>query len=260
MKRKSKLICAIRKFLFLYSFALSVTHAHASSFVASNCSYWLHPFLTLTIGASNTNIGESQNFFIDDTRYDYSSNVSRARKRIWGASIGTEILLKPQLNLQLGVAYYQPSSPFKQNGVLTQGLDPQSSDQFPYDYHIQTSQLLAESKLLFNLACLYHPYVSFGIGAAFNKGYAYQVTFPPLLTFTPLFGDHTNTAFSYSIGFGIDIDLVQPFRVGAGYRFADFGKSKLASGIADVMPIAKTLQQTHLYTQELVLQLTYVIA
>jgi hypothetical protein len=48
--------------------------------------------------------------------------------------------------------------------------------------------------------------------------------------------------------------------VGIGYRFADLGNVSLGSGYVDVTPFTPVLAQQHLYAQEVLAQLSYLIS
>ena len=47
-------------------------------------------------------------------------------------------------------------------------------------------------------------------------------------------------------------------RLGVGYRFASLGKAQLGSALIDVTPVAGTFSQSHLYTNEALVQLTWI--
>lgn len=220
-------------------------------------SFW-RPLVTLSGGGLwTTHAGKSQVFpIIDSSRYSYAIDNGNQSKGIFGAFGGVEFALNPMWALQLGVSYYQAGK-FHPSGILTQGVDPQSSDQFAYGYNIQSRQVLAESKLLMNYRERFHPYISLGLGGAFNKASNYHVTYPRFLTFTPKFEDASKTSFSYNLGAGLDFDVTSHIRVGVGYRFADLGKVSLGQGRIDTTPINSTLNQSNFYTNQVLAQLSF---
>lgn len=242
-------------------FSFSASYAYSvSEWIARHASDKFRPVFTLSSGVASAAVGESQTFpLIDNNIYQYAANHRHDSEILWGGFIGTEMQFKRDWRIQLGVGYYQPGA-FKQTGLLTQGPTQESSDIFPYSFRTLSRQLLLESKIMFNPSPRYHPYFSVGLGAAFNTDYAYQIPYPIFMLFTPLFASQTNTTFSYSLGMGVDVDLMTCLRLGLGYRFADFGKNELSPGVIDVTPITNTLQQSHLYSQILLVQLTYVLA
>jgi opacity protein-like surface antigen len=240
------------------------TRPTISSFLAKfrNRPWWLNPIFTLTGGVAFAKIGQTQTLTMtnDFSLYNYAANGSYSRQAIWGAFVGTEFLIHPMLNLAVGLGYYQPSVFSSGNGVLTQGIDVPSSNHYLYNYNVKSQQLLVEGKLLWRVHDYFHPFISVGLGAAFNTAYAFQAQVPPFLTFTPQFKSNTTSSFSYSIGIGMDVDIQKNWRLGASYRFNDLGKASLGAGYIDVTPFTPVLSQQNLYAQEVVAQLSYLVA
>ena len=221
-----------------------------------------YPVVTLTGGpVLITHAGRSQSFPIvnpiSDSFYNYVSDRGDHSEFMFGGFLGAEFLVEPEWNVQLGVGYYQPDE-FNVKGVVTQGADLQSADQYHYCYAIRSHQIFAESKVLFNWRPSIHPYLSAGLGAAINDASNYNVTIlPPFTAFSPQFPHHTNTAFSYHVGLGIDVNVAPHLRVGAGYRFTDLGETKLGNGVINTVQTSKALSKDHTYAHEGMLQLTY---
>ena len=102
--------------------------------------------------------------------------------------------------MQMGISYYQPSA-FHTSGVVTQGADIASENNYQYHYTLNTQQLLAEAKLLYLVKQRFYPYLSGGIGASQNKAHDFSVIInPPFTTFSNQFTNQTTTAFSYMAG------------------------------------------------------------
>jgi opacity protein-like surface antigen len=224
--------------------------------------WWYHPVLTLTGGASSAEVGQSQTLTMagDFTLYNYARTNSNSWRALFGGFVGTEFPITSTLDLQTGIAYYQPGNGYKGKGILTQGVDAPSADIFNYSYSVATRQLLLEGKLLWHVREKFRPYISLGLGAAFNSAYAYTVDTPPFLTFTPQFSSNNNTNFSYSVGAGVDYAIKQNWRIGAAYRFASYGKANLGRGPLDTIQFIPVLKQSNLYSQEVIGQLTYLIS
>jgi hypothetical protein len=53
------------------------------------------------------------------------------------------------------------------------------------------------------------------------------------------------------------VDFPCNSRIGIGYRFTDLGKVHLGRGVIDTTQIPGTLQQSHFYNHEILVQLTY---
>jgi hypothetical protein len=226
----------------------------------SNSRFW-RPFVTLTGGAAFTSdTGSVNNFPATDTIFtffNYNPSQSTQTDSIFGALVGAEFIAHPNVLFQAGVGYYQPSS-FNVNGIVTQGVDIPSSNQYAYQYSILSHQLLAEGKLLYNNEQRYHPYISGGLGLSWNESKNYTVTIsPPFTTFSNQFANNTTTSFSWSVGTGVDVDLTKKVRLGVGYRFTDFGKAATGNGTIDDVLTTYALSQSHLYANIIEAQLTF---
>ena len=221
----------------------------------------LDPFVQVTGGFNvGADVGRDKDFIIGKSSYDYKAEARTQIEPIWGALVGVEMPLpfyqNPHFRWQTGVSYYQ-SGDFRASGNVTQGVDPMSSDTFPYHYKLISRQVLWENKLLTKAWEHYYPYVSVGLGAAFNQTEGFDVTFPEFLTYTPLYDGKTESSFSYNLGVGIDMDITDDWRIGLGYRFTDLGKNSLGDGELRTTTVTESLGQSHLYGNEFLLQISY---
>ncbi len=222
----------------------------------SSLSY-LQPVVTLSAGASISQLGQSQSFApLDLCSYHYTPNASNTTTMLWGGFVGTQVKHSPSWELIAGLGYYQPNT-LSTKGVLTQGADPMSDNTYRYRYQTQSQQLLAEGKLYWLVKDRLRPFLMLGLGAAFNKTSDYQTSVPAFLEFTPAFSQHTQTNFTYAFGPGIDISLSKFFRVGVAYRFTDLGLANTGTAQIDETPIASTLKQSHLYANQILAQFTF---
>lgn len=221
------------------------------------------PVIAIGAGVINaTQLGESQYFPIEntvtDSFYRYSPNNSQKTQGIGDAFLGIEWGLgQTSAALQLGIGYAQTLSPMTVKGTLVQGADVASQSTFQYQYDVTIRQLLLEGKLLGTIACYYHPYIFAGAGSAFNRTSSFSTTVPPFLTFTRQYTSNTATTFTYAVGFGVDMDIDQVFRIGIGYRYSEFGKLDLGNANIDGTPVSGTLTQSNIYTNEVLMQITY---
>ncbi|WP_415073412.1 outer membrane protein [Legionella sp.] len=71
----------------------------------------------------------------------------------------------------------------------------------------------------------------------------------PEAVVTPNFGNHTTTAFSYTVGAGVQRSISSNVQVGVGYEFSDWGNSNL--GRASGQTSRRGLTLNHLYTNGL---------
>lgn len=222
----------------------------------------LHGFLALTGGITWADPGESQSFTDDSSLYQYQDDAGSETVGLWGITIGGEWSGYPDLSFQLGLSYYQSGS-FNPKGTVTQGVDPASSETYPYQYNIIARQYLLQGSLSGSFIYDWvHPYMMLGLGAAFNSAYDYDAvpnTPFPFATFTPQYASQTTTSFSYIAGFGFDFEIMKYARIGLGYRYVDFGEVDLGTGQINNVTISHTLDESNLRAQEVVAQLTIVI-
>jgi opacity protein-like surface antigen len=245
-----------------YDEYVTASNMRANSIGIRNANYQYAPLLdTLTVvtvsaGAQiSSNLGLSQSFFALGNNYAYQAHHNAQSRALLGAFIGQEYQHSPRLAVQFGLGYYQPFSAYAVRGGLVQG--PLAPAQMNYSYNVVTRQLLLESKLLTIWRQRYYPYVSLGLGEAFNNVYGYQISNPAYVAVTPFYAAKRNRSFAYRLGFGMDMELIPHLRLGLGYRFADLGRVNLGSAFINSTPINAILKQSHLYTNELLGQLSY---
>jgi opacity protein-like surface antigen len=111
----------------------------------------------------------------------------------------------------------------------------------------------------------FHPYLLVGLGESFTHAYNFQVTSQNSgEVATAVFGSNRGESFTYSIGLGVDVDLNNQIRLGAGYRYVHLGRYALGTGVlatgagGNVFSLP-ALQATHIHNQEILIQLTYLI-
>ncbi|SRR5579883_338522 len=252
---------AAKQSLFIILLALT-----QSSFANTWIDWWQkmewRPILTLGGGSAfATDVGQSQNFPIVDPAtdefYNYAASSNTQTATFYQGFIGAERPLCSNGLIQLGLEYNQVA-PFTAKGILTQGVDVPSENSYNYSYNVIPRQLLVETKLLYTLQQIVHPYFLVGLGISLNKAYSYGTDAPPLLTFTRMYANHSNTAFSYALGLGVDADVCPHVRVGAGYRFSDYGPVKLGNATIDTSNVAGTLTQSHLYINEILAEISLI--
>lgn len=223
-------------------------------------SIW-HPIIAVGGGYFFTSdVGKNQTFPIlnpiTDEFFIYHANNGSQTLGFGEAFAGVEWWLNNKAAVQFGLAYDQTFSSIKIKGTLTQGADVPSQDVFSYRYKVILRQLMAESKLLGTFAQFYHPYLMAGAGAAFNSASDFNVNMPPFITFTREYQSNTQTSFSFVLGFGLDYDLDQVFRIGIGYRYANLGNVEFGSATIDNVPVPGTFENKNIHTNEVIAQIT----
>lgn len=228
-------------------------------------SFWdsqlWHPVLGIESGVAFISHASKGKIFpiqdpIKDEFYRYSPNKTTKTPVIYGGFLGAEWRGFSHFSVQLDAKYNQSSS-FFVHGNLVQGADVQSEDHYTYKYSVRIRQLLAEGKFQYVLKW-FRPYAMLGLGAGFNIANHFSTNVPSTLALTRMYEGHSNASFSYLVGAGMDFDIIKYLRLGVGYRFTDLGKVALGSANIDGIAAGGTLSQSHVYSNELLAQLTIV--
>lgn len=211
--------------------------------------------------AQSSDAGASQTIAIvnplTDEFFQYHANKKSQRVALYEGFLGAEWVFNPAWAVQMGFDYYQTRN-FKVQGTLLQGADLQSADPLSYQYFILTRQLLVEGKLLYRGSFPALPYLLAGVGASYNNTNNFSTDVNPFLTFTRV-QDFSTTSFSYNVGAGVDFVLTDYLRLGIGYRYTDLGKAELGPMKIDTTPVPNTVSQSHLFINEALVQLFFVI-
>jgi opacity protein-like surface antigen len=201
----------------------------------------------------------------DDQDFTYQTQSSNLADGYLGAFVGLESpIFNPDYILQAGIQYDYFGS-VSASGLNGAGIEPATSTFYDYQYQLQTQQLLFLGKFLFSVRHLFHPYVTAGVGAAFNRASGYNAVTSQTgsVNLTPGFSSNTQASFSYSVGLGLDIDIDPHARLGIGYRFSDFGKSALGNGGVTYnnyfYPVAFSIGGSHTYVNQLSLEFGYLL-
>jgi opacity protein-like surface antigen len=220
-----------------------------------NADYYRY-IIGLDIGISaTTTLGNTTSFPLGYSTFNYSANNTIDDPLRFGAVLRRSFQLSPHHALQLGMSYHYTTN-MDVDGSLQQGISPPFYP-FTYHYSIDSSQVLAEAKLLQQWRDVFYPYLIGGIGAGFNRAKNYSTSIPDYLTFTPYYVDKSTTSFSYTVGLGIDFLKFQSLSLGLGYRFSDLGRAELGNGSIRNRQIAGQLKQSHLYLNTALLEVNY---
>ncbi len=244
MKNKSALLLA--------SLIASSTHAGT---MGKQQSVW-NWIGTLSMGPTWENGGKKQTFYLaPEIEKTYTAN--RSKKTLFDGEvfIGLQKKISPSLLSQLGLAIAATTNA-RLSGYIWDDADPQF-DNYSYNYKVQHTYLALKGKLLVNTINRFIPWICGSVGIGFNHTYGYSNT--PLIyeaVPNPNFASRTQTAFSYTVGAGVQKTLNAHWQIGAGYEFADWGKSKL--GRAAGQTLNSGLGLNHLYTNGVLFNLTYV--
>lgn len=125
-----------------------------------------------------------------------------------------------------------------------------------YRCKIQLSHVAAKSCILMDKGYWLMPWISARLGIGFNSAHFFQNT--PLnyeAIFNQKFASHTQTAFTYTLGAGVQKVPNQNWTVGVGYEVTDWGKSQLGRATEQTLNIG--IGVNHFYTNAILFNLTY---
>ena len=141
------------------------------------------------------------------------------------------------------------------SGEIWDDADPNFNN-YVYGYHIQHSHVAIKAKVFKDLSYAVLPWISGSVGVGFNRANSFHNT--PTISEAVMqnnFTSNTQTSFTYTVGAGIQKILNPNWQVGAGYEFADWGRSHL--GAASGQTQGTGLSLSHLYTNGLMFNITY---
>lgn len=215
---------------------------------------------TVTLGPDFVYQGGSQNVtLLPPFQNTYASDRRWKSVGDFGGFLGIEHTVTDWLSAQVGVAGYGDSA-IPISGAVWQFTVP-AFDDLHYSYRIHHSRVVFANKLLTTIPRWQaaHPYFSWEIGGAFNHAERYQehAVISGVNPAAP-FASQSHTALTWGLGIGIDYSINPHIRTGIGYQFADLGSASLGATTAATSHNA-TLSLSHLYTNQLRFQLTYVL-
>ncbi len=200
--------------------------------------------------------GETQTFFLaPEIEKTYAARKSTNALASGELFVGLQKSWSSQWLGQLGLAAATTGNA-KLQGVIWDDADPEFNNH-SYQYKIRNSRIAVKGKLLLDKGYWLMPWVSASLGVGFNRAHEYSnapLIFEALPN--PNFADHTKTAFTYTLGAGVQKAFNDHWQVGIGYEFADWGKSELGRALGQTMNSGLALN--HLYTNGVLLNLTYV--
>lgn len=139
-------------------------------------------------------------------------------------------------------------------GEIWEDADPEFNN-FIYNYKLEHTLLAFKGKV-FSSGLFMSPYLSGSVGIGFNTARTFTIT-PriPEEVPAPPFKHRTKTAFSYTLGIGLQKEINNNWQWGIGYEYSDWGKSQLAR--ADGQTLNSGLSLSHLRTNGLLINITY---
>ena len=210
---------------------------------------------TISVGPLWENAGSTQTFYLaPDVEKTYVADD------IYHALVDGEIFLgiqqplRHQLTGQIGLAV-ATTGEAPLSGTIWHDADPQF-DNYTYRYKIKHTHVAIKGKLLADRGYAVIPWISGSLGAGFNQAHDFNNT--PTISEAvtiPNFTNNTVTAFTYTVGAGVQHSLNAHWQIGLGYEFADWGRSHL--GMAPGQVYNTGLSLAHLFTNGFLCNLSY---
>lgn len=213
--------------------------------------------ITVSGGVAWTSINKSQDIYLEpDLRMSFIADDRSSTLGSGEIFAGFQQSFIETISYQLGLAFSGSASAKASGSVWIFG-NPEFDDYW-YTYKINHTHIALKGKLLADAQFLVQPYLSGSIGVGFNRSRNFE-DIPKIfeqLAF-PNFQNHTQTAFTYTLGAGMQKAINPQWLVGIGYEFADWGKSRLDP--CNNQLIGTGLRLNHLYTHQLQFSLSYII-
>lgn len=168
--------------------------------------------------------------------------------------VGMQKTLSTSTKIQFGFAVASTSDA-SVSGLIWDDANSQFANH-SYQYKLQFNHVAVKSKVLIDRGGWLIPWISGSLGVGFNSSHAFQNT--PLIyeaIVNPNFASHTQTAFAYTLGAGVQKAIYRHWQVGAGYEFSDWGKSGL--GRAAEQTLNNGLALNHFYSNGILFNITY---
>lgn len=140
-------------------------------------------------------------------------------------------------------------------GDIWEDADPDFNN-YNYKYNIQHAHIAVKARLLTEVVSNWFGYISGSLGVGFNHAHNFIIT-PKIFEEVPApaFTNNDTTTFTYTLGLGIETYILQNWRAGIGYQFADLGKSEL--GRAQGQTLNSGISLNNLYTHQLLFSISY---
>ena len=223
---------------------------------ASNDALW-RPLATVSLGPAWSAPGATQTIYLQPELPE--TFAKNATLEVFGDGeifLGLQHALAHHLQAQLGLALAGTTA-IALNGDIWQDADLNFNN-LSYQYKISHAHVAVKAKLLTELFQRVQPYISGSLGGGFNQAYQYSST-PKRFEVLPepAFASQTTTAFTYTVGAGLQRALNNHWFIGLGYEFADWGKTALAAATGQLSEGGLNLN--HVYTNELQFSLSFVV-
>lgn len=225
------------------------------AFSAYNNSW--RPVATLSAGPAWSAPGATQTIYLQpELPESFNANTTTEIFADGEIFLGLQHLLTSHLQSQIGLTLAGTTA-IPLNGDIWQDADPNFNN-LTYDYKISHTHVAAKGKLLTTVYPWVQPYVSASLGIGFNHAYNYTSASKLFEVLPePGFAAHTTTAFTYTLGLGLQRELSRHWFIGIGYEFANWGKTTLSAATGQLSN--NGLNLNHVYTHELQFSLSFIV-
>lgn len=231
----------------------SIAVADISEAIDARAPTWIG---MLAAGPVWNSSGKTQTLFIaPQVENTYTASSSTQGFAVGEIFVGMQQQAAPKILTRLGLMLVTTGSA-SLSGMIWDNAEPIFANH-SYQYHIQHSAVAVEGFVLLDNGYWMMPWVSASIGVGFNRAHGFQnisliYEALPSTNFT----NHTQTAFSYTLGVGGQKKVTDHWEMGIGYEFSDWGRSEL--GPTKGQTINTGLSLHHLYTNGFLLNVTYI--
>tara|TARA_R110002126_G_scaffold173969_3_gene322539 strand:+ start:159 stop:950 length:792 start_codon:yes stop_codon:yes gene_type:complete len=210
---------------------------------------------TLSVGPVWESAGKTQTFYLaPEIVKTYAANRTSRVLADGELFLGLQKPLRDKLDGQIGLAVATTG-----NASLSGNIWDDADSQFnnaQYGYKIKHTHVAVKGKLLSDRGYIATPWINGSLGVGFNQAHSFNNTSTQAGSLAmPNFASNTTTAFTYTVGAGIQRDFCEHWQAGIGYEFADWGKSQLDR--ASYQTLNTGLSLNHLYTNGFLFNLTY---
>jgi len=238
-----------------YSISLLAMHTHCYAFAASFFTIPQHPIFTFSLGAAGYANGETQTFYLQP-ELQKTYDASRNNNDLFQAALflGLQKEIRPTFYGQIGVTFAATSNG-KLVGDIWEDANPNFNN-YSYQYQLEHAYIGLEGALLKDIPYHLQSYINGSVGVGFNHAHHFAIA--PIIfqeVAAPGFTEASTTAFSYTLGVGIQTPVHTDWTLGLGYEFSDWGKSQLGAAAGQTLNAGLFL--AHFYTNALICRLSY---
>jgi len=234
---------------------LSASACATDSIYAEEFPLLWSSIVTLTGGVAWTSAGQNVYLYRGTSSWTDYYHYTKNNDVLGSGEIyfGLQRLITPGLIGQLGLGIAGVTDATVSGYVDT----PLFTDISSYQYKVNHVRAELKGKLICDSFKSFQPYLSGSFGAAFNNTHNFiPEVINPLFPST-WFYSNTTLGFAYTLGLGVQTMVSTHWQIGAGYEFADLGRSFL-SGDGEAFTTGPSL--SHLYTNEVLMSVSYLFS